>query len=440
MQYAKAVTQSFSAKELNILIVSPYYFPNINPRPYRWTKIAEFLADEGHKVTIVTEKQVGYPEKETRNGVLLRRTGHAALKSVFFKSKRGVVGKGGTRHLEKLAKWVNQGIFKRIYFPDDSFIWYFSALKEAQKVIDEGATDVVISSSLPFTSHLIGLNLKKKYPNLLWIADCGDPFAFQTEAPLNNHFFYNRLNHYFEKQVLIMADRITVTSELTKEKYADFYPEMSPKFHVIPPILTENENPGYSGDEFQLPELGIGKIRLGYFGKFYEKIRMPEQLTGFLDALFGAEPEIAALVEVHVFGDIFHQFFPELKKYPQIKVHGLIPREHVSEVMNKMDLLVNISNITDYQLPSKAPDYLFSGKAILNIFSNEADEFKRFFAQYPAIFNYRLGATINDKLIDFIENACNVKVNPEWIEEEIKRYRVDAIAGAYQELFKEIHN
>lgn len=44
-----------------------------------------------------------------------------------------------------------------------------------------------------------------------------------------------------------------------------------------------------------------------------------------------------------------------------------------------MDILLNIGNATDFQLPSKAVDYLAAGKPVLNLSYMESDPFAEFF-------------------------------------------------------------
>lgn len=384
---------------------------------------------------MITEKHLGFAKAEILNEVKVQRTGFAALKSFFLKNRRGVARQGGVSQKEEFASKINRLIIKHLYFPDDSFIWYFSALVEAKKILEAEKTNVLITSSLPFTSHLIGLNLKKQYPGLLWIADSGDPFSFQTEAPLNNHFLYGRLNRHFEKQVVNCADWLTVTSVNTRQKYLEFFPEAGDKIKVIPPLLSERTKGNLNKHGAQVESTAGKKIKLGYFGKFYDKIREPQQLTVFISQLFLAKPEFAEKVEIHIYGDIFPQFRPELAKIDQVILHGLIPREQVGEEMHNMDLLLNISNITDYQLPSKAPDYLNSGKAILNIYTHDRDEFRQFFTNYPFIYHYLIGSEIDDQLLHFIDTAGQTKVSDEWIREHTLMYREDAITTAYEALF-----
>ncbi|MFZ4544305.1 MAG: glycosyltransferase [Saprospiraceae bacterium] len=421
---------------MKILIISPYYFPNINPRPYRWTRIAEIWAKNGHEVTVVTEKQTKLKNHDNLNGVKIRRVGYAAVKSLLRSGKRGIAGpKKQISWFQKIAKFVNNRIWKKLYFPDDSFIWYFPAMQTANSLVTDEKIEILVSSSLPFTAHLIALRIKRKNPNLRWIADCGDPFSFQTEAPLNNHFLYGRLNRYFEKQVLKFADQISVTCESTKDRYTAFYPAIRNKIFVIPPMLSKSEKVNsmlVDSDEIRSDN---GKIILAYFGKFYSKIREAKLLTNFLKLLFATKPELVTKIEVHIFGDIYPEFIPELEQIDQIKVFGLIPRESVKDKMSKVDLLINVSNNTDYQLPSKAPDYLNSGKPILNISNHRNDEFANFFSGHPLFCNYEVSTTDIKECVLFIENCKGKSVDQSWTTDKIAPYQAETIAAQYLALF-----
>jgi hypothetical protein len=359
------------------------------------------------------------------------------LKSVFLKKQRGEVSQNpiNKEHASKgnLMQFVNDNFWKKIYFPDDSCIWYFSALKKAVQLIENEQIDVLITSALPFTSHLIGLRLKKQFPHLKWIADTGDPFSYQIEAPLNNPFLYQKLNEKVERKVLDSTDYITVTTERTKSKYIKFHKTIESKIKVIPPLMTQN-NPVKNGIVSMEKYAVEGKINIGYLGKFYKILREPKLLTDFLETLFIQYPDWKDKIVVHIFGDVFPNFLPDFDGFQMVKIHGLIPRETTSFAMDEMDILLNISNLTNYQLPSKAPDYLRSGKPILNIYSAEEDEFKAFFSEYPLIFNYRKGDDISN-IVLFLEQNLGKIVDDELLKKMVEPFTVESIAKQYEALF-----
>lgn len=421
-----------------ILIISPYYYPNINPRPYRWTKIAEHWAKQGHQVFVVTEKHHDFSKKQILNGVTVHRVGYAALKSMIPSQRRGEISNDltkrkntfGTFVKSKAAlffQFVNDSFWKKIYFPDDSALWFRSALHCANKIIQQEKIEVMVSVALPFTSHLVGLKLKQQNPHIQWIADCGDPFSFQFEAPLNNPYLYKNINIIAEKKVLRLADSISVTTERTKQRYIDFEPQIAHKINVIPPLLSDNAT------EMELIKplnLDKTKIHFGYFGKFYKVLREPTALLRFIDSIRNADSATLDKFQFHIFGDVFPVFQSVIKKEPTIIYHGLIAREQVFATMQQMKVLLNIGNTTDYQLPSKAPDYLQSKQHILNLYHNDNDEFKAFFGDYPLIYNQKISNDIDiDALLHFLKTMPSIID----IEQLIEPYRITSIAAQYLE-------
>jgi glycosyltransferase involved in cell wall biosynthesis len=103
-----------------ILIISPYFYPNINPRPYRWTKIAEHLAAQGHEVHVVTEKLSKSPSEK----IAVHGVGYSALKSLIGQQRGAITTQRNKATFKKrVFQWLNDFFWKKIYFPDDSCIF-----------------------------------------------------------------------------------------------------------------------------------------------------------------------------------------------------------------------------------------------------------------------------------------------------------------------------
>ena len=67
-------------------------------------------------------------------------------------------------------------------------LWYFSVRMKIKNIPDY---DLLISVSLPFTSHLVAYTLNKKR-GTRWIMDIGDPFYLKKDAPFWKKEFYNK--------------------------------------------------------------------------------------------------------------------------------------------------------------------------------------------------------------------------------------------------------
>ncbi len=434
---------------MRILLITPYYFPYINPRAHRWTSIAEEWAKQGHEVHVICSKRNKLPIHSIANKVHIHRTGYNSLKEVFYnffksKKRRGEAqeeNKEGLKrsYLMTFLVWFNETFWKSIYFPDDACVWYFPAKKKTTQLLQQHQFDYLITVSLPFTAHLIGQFCKKKNPEIKWLVDIGDPFSLQFDHPLNNHFFYKSLNIQLEKKVLEKADKISVTTHGTKQLFIDKFELPSDKISVIPPLLKSSE-----GDLALPPHLRIqnnsNQIHIGYFGSFFKNIREPEPFLELLKMAFLLEPSLKGILVVHFFGDIIEHFLKTFERYkdlkPNLRLYGLIQKELVHGVMNEMDFLLNISNKTAYQLPSKSVDYLASGKPIINICSIEHDLFNAFFEDYPFILNLLfLEKSISKKqtnsFLEFLNKNKGEKIEGNVLKDKIKRYEAPQISKAY---------
>ena len=420
-----------------ILVILPYFYPVNNQRGHRWRQIATFWQAKGIAVHVLTAKHSDFAVESEIEGVKVFRTGHAALKNIFYyffniKNRRGEKKSKSEKGLTlgtksgRILQWWNDIFWKKIYFPDDTCVWYFSARKKALQLHQKEQYDTVISVGLPFTTHCVGLYLKSKYPSLYWLVDYGDPFSLQKEVPLNNIFWYKNLNFRLENKVVTLANAVSVTTEATRQLYLDAFALPSEKVSVIPPLLSNSK-------VFYRKQNADNQLIIAYFGSFYAGIREPYAILDLVKKIVLEEPSWEKKLEVRIYGDVFDQFKSVLAACDNIKICGLLDREEVAAEMQTVDFLLNISNSTPYQLPSKAPDYMQSGKPVVNIYSHESDCFKAFFADYPLIFNWKNDDNLIN-LIDFLSKNKNNHCEESEIEFLLKPFQLGAVAEKYWEL------
>ncbi len=397
---------------MKILIVTAWYAPFIHPRAHRWTAVAEQWASEGHDVQVLTARLRECGQEAVLEGVKIHRVGFDSLKEwvYYWIGSRGARGRVGVKPSRpgissRFAAWVYKTIWKNLYFPDDACVWYFPAKRKLRQVLESEQFDAVVTVSLPFTGHLLGLAtrptaLSPMTGTPIWLADIGDPFSLQAKPP-NNLFFYEKKNRRFERQVLETADVVTVTTEATLRKYREqFGGTAIAKMWVVPPLLVtstiNNQQSSIVNSPISTPlilpagtSVKVG-IKIGYFGAFYAPTRTPDAFLDLLAQTFALCPDLRGRLEIHFYGEIFPEFFEKLNAEPAIRLHGLCSRIEVWKAMQEMDILLNIGNTTDFQLPSKAVDYLASGKPVLNLSYVENDPFAEFFREHPMLFNLKI--------------------------------------------------
>lgn len=349
---------------------------------------------------------------------------------------RGRVGVLPTKPglLGRIAAWGYQVIWKNLFFPDDACIWYFPARRKLKQLLEQEDFEVLITVSLPFTGHLLGLFAHKyglKHPTKpFWIADIGDPFSFQAKPP-NNPLFFNRINRRLERRVLETADAITVTTPVTLLKYRQEFGERSvANIRVIPPLLT---NPRKA--ERPVPILHPTTIKIGYFGALYAPTRTPDAFLKLLAQTFSKRPDLRTRLEIHFYGEIFPEFYAKLSAEPGLYLHGLQGRMDAWLAMQGMDILLNIGNTTDFQLPSKVVDYLAAGKPVLHLSYVDQDPFVAFFKDFPALLVLKMDHSGPregeiDRWLHWLESEKPCMTQEE-LAARVAPYQLSRIAGQY---------
>jgi len=435
---------------MRIMMLSPDYFPKLNPRVFRWQALAEHWVGKGWEVHFICASHRDFPALEMLKGVIVHRLGYANLmdwRYHFFGIKnRRDEAKGEQKENEQ--RGISRGIarifhlaWRMVYWPDGSCLWIDPAKRKALQLLKEREFDAVVSISLPFSSHWVALKVKKQYPRLKWLADIGDPFALLEEFPKNNLMLYRRQNFRAERKVLRFAAAIVLTNQGALDLYASHFPESASKMTVIPPLFHQPTSSNYLKPVFN-PE----KINVGYFGAFYSKIRQPEPMLELFSHALSKVPELKSKLALHLFGYIEDRFRKTFNDYLELgKVlcfHGLVKKEEAHLRMQQCDVLVNIGNTTAHQLPSKSVDYLMSGKSLLNICQREDDTFAKYLKDYPLLLNCffengKWNAVKVEGLVEFLYNAKGRSVEKEWLERESEKFSLSAVAKRYENLLSQ---
>lgn len=431
-----------------ILVISYFYAPVDNPRSYRWTAITEYWGRQGHQVDVVCSWSPGQTRYETVNGPHVHRVGIGFLDKMRAGLRRTVNVsnmpnvKGGSAVGTCFRRWVLSAgrtikdyVWKNLSWPDSTCLWYFPARRHASSLLVERDHEYLISVSPSFTSHAVGLFLKRKKPEVKWIVDIGDPFCFLEESQPNNFRIYRTLNVSYEGKIFHCCDAVAVTTELALERYTQIFPECSSKINVIPPLLSVE--PDATGDRFFSKR---NKIRLVYVGTLYRHIREPDFLLRLFEKLL--HTSLSDRLELHFLGDftycrkIFELYGELLGK--KIFLHGLVERKRVIEAMREADVLVNIGNDTLYQLPSKVVEYASMGKPVLNLAKTEKDSSAAFFKTYPAALCLvdTAGKTDSEhleRLYRFIVSGLK-EVDSHSLKGWISPFQIESISAAYADL------
>ncbi len=422
-----------------ILIVTAWYYPFIHPRAHRWTSLAEYWAAQGHEVDVLTSRRRDCPRTSVLNGVRVWRTGFDSLKEWYYFWNGDVRGRGrvgasvrrpGFR--TRLLGWVYARIWKNLYFPDDAALWYFPARRLMFRLLRQKKADVLVTVSLPFTGQVLGRAAKRVFPNLHWLADMGDPFSIQAH-PLNNSWLYGTWSRRLEQEVLVKSDACVVTHSAARAAYLEHFGAMAEKLAVAPPLLHPLPQRSETVSGSKKPA-----TQLGYFGALYAPVRRPEAFLQLFEHCRAFRPEGQNPLEAHFYGDIFPEFYAQLTAVEGVFLHGLQSRQVVRAAMQEVDVLVNIGNTTNYQLPSKVVDYLAAGKPVVHLSFVEPDPFVIAWGNAPGLLVVRVppggfSPPEIQRCLDFFENLPEC-LTGETLRAYVQPFTLEAVAKKYTAL------
>lgn len=276
---------------MRILIISTY-FPPLNSiashRPYSWAK---YWAMAGHEVTVLTTAK----EIDPNTALKLPLTDFKVLEVPLPSFLQGLKNKGLPKRRGFLSQLCTpllnylrfkKGILNACRMPDLTAGWVKPALAALRS---EKAWDLVVSTAGPYTTHLVGHQLKKEGRAKKWIADYRDPWSdnyLYPGLPLVRMY-----ETTLEERLLKAADLITTVSVPLTAQFAKRFGQ-----HRVATV----EN-GFDFEEARtVREMPLfaqdGKFRIVHTGSLYPGKRDP---TVFFKALqkIACDPQRAPLLE-----------------------------------------------------------------------------------------------------------------------------------------------
>ena len=247
-----------------VLLITYYFPPSGGAGVQRWLKTIKYLPEFGVEAIVLTidPEVASYPQvdeslcKEVPDFVKVYKTKTKEILSLYKKvSPQKQVPYGGFANepnptlLQKISRFIRGNFF----LPDPRRGWNKYALAKAKQIIEQEGIETIITTSPPHSTQLIGLELKRLYPHIKWVADLRDPW---TDIYYNEDLYPTRWakkrNLRYECSVLLAADQIITVSEECKRLFAR-KADVAEKIAVVPN--------GY--DEKDFLQLGVRSEELG---------------------------------------------------------------------------------------------------------------------------------------------------------------------------------
>lgn len=134
---------------------------------------------------------------------------------------------------KSLAHRVSIWIRMNLFVPDARVGWNFTAIKAAKKFLEKEKIDAIVSIGPPHSSHLIGLNLSKKFsiPHIPVLIDPWVDIIYYKNFKRNKLTL--KLDNHFEKSVLENAKQVIFVTKSAQEDYINKYQFLKDKSSVL---------------------------------------------------------------------------------------------------------------------------------------------------------------------------------------------------------------
>jgi len=365
-----------------ILIITYYWPPAGGPGVQRWLKFAKYLPEFGWKPIIFTPENPSYPlideslMKDVPEDLEIIKTKiwepyqlAEKLNKSNKKFKAGQFDVGNNQSWKsKLSIWIRGNFF----IPDARVFWVNPSVKYLEQYLKINKIDVVVTSGPPHSLHLIGLQLKKQFPEIKWIADFRDPWteiSYYKHLKLTNKS--DKKHRQLESDVFKNADITLATS------YTDAVNFRKNGANAVCITNGFDESDASSTQTIQSSNSPT-KFTLSYIGVL-EQLRNPENLWKALDELVKTDSEFSENFRLKFVGRVDDKILKAIETSSlknNIDNLGYLSHEKAIDEMSNSSILL-ITNFPNESskgiIPGKIFEYLATGKQIISFGPDEAD-------------------------------------------------------------------
>ena len=364
-----------------VLIITYYWPPSGGGGVMRWLKMSKYLPEWGwqpivytpenpdpsvvdesllseiHPETVVIKTPIWEPYHLFRK--LSGKPRSAALKAGYIsEASRGSL-------LERVAVFIRGNVL----IPDPRRFWIKPSVAYLTNYLKKNRIDLIVTTGPPHSMHLIGLQLKKHFPKIPWLADFRDPW---TEID-----FYHRLkltpmadaiHRRLERKVLQMADVVTTVSPSLQRSTA--------KIAKRPVSVVFN---GYDPADFSTDQPFDSEFfSIAHFGSF-NRDRNPEMLWQVLKELCASHHDFANRLKIVLIGQVDETILESIRvnglKNQLVLTGHLEHRVGLERLQNAQLLLLPLNDAPTVRgiLPGKMYEYMALKRSILAIGPEDGD-------------------------------------------------------------------
>ncbi|WP_353093397.1 glycosyltransferase [Tissierella praeacuta] len=310
-----------------VLIIANEFPPMGGAGVQRTTKFVKYLPKFGFQPIVVTKEHVASLTDTTLLEDLPKNLNVYRLKPYDTVNKKGILGLP--------FKFLGT----RVLSPDSEYFWYYFNRDKVVDIIKKKNINIIYTTSFPYSSHLMGLYIKRLLPDIRWITDFRDEW---TNNPYHLDSWHKRVKLKFEKEkeleVTSECDFLITNTPFMLENFIKDNPSLIGRSTYIPN--------GYDEEDFiELNDVRDGgdKFVITYTGSLYGRRNLIEFLDGLKIAVDNNKIDKNKL-EIRVVGNIYQEVLNEYaEKYDLVdnmKSFGYLPHRESIQMLYNSDILL----------------------------------------------------------------------------------------------------
>ena len=364
-----------------VLVITYYWPPSGGAGVQRWLKFVKYLPNYNYKPIVYTVENGEYPviddslKKDVSNQTKILKTKiwePYSLYKIFTARKKKekinssfLTQKKGIKFLENISIWIRGNLF----IPDARKFWIKPSIKYLSNYLIDHHVDVIISSGPPHSTHLIAMELQKRF-KISWLADFRDPWTnidFYKDLRLSK--WADNKHKFLESAVINNADMVLTVGNQLKKELTDIGAN---KIRIV-------EN-GYDPEDFIINssiELD-NNFTIAHIGTFSPS-RNHKILWKVLKKICGENELFNNKLRLKLIGNIDFSVIQSIRNYgleSYIQKMGYISHEDViKEQMKSRVLLLMINNTPNSKgiITGKVFEYMATKRPILVIGPEDGD-------------------------------------------------------------------
>lgn len=255
-----------------------------------------------------------------------------------------------------------KSLVKIMLVPDEQIFWVPKAIRLGRKVIETHKIDAIFASAPPFSAHLVGASLSRRFNN---------PLLLDYRDLWSNNTFYasgrvrNTISRWFERYTIGAADKLVVTNAAARRIQSASFDLAADKIAIIENGFdAESIQTNFSRAIKDQPK----KFKIRYIGSL-TRHRTPEYFLRATMRFRRLYPDVVLEISFIGYAAPCHQnFVKSLSLDGMVRFFGPVSRERALELMADSEILLLLQRKSEggsTAIPGKLYEYLASGIPVL---------------------------------------------------------------------------